>query len=64
MNSATMRAMRAESFTGYGGLKSVEAPRPRRAGGRVLVRITAASSSKSSFVIGHSLLVNGGWTAQ
>ena len=37
-----MRALRAESFTGYGGLKLVEVPRPRRAGGRVLVRITAA----------------------
>src|SRR5438445_2646981 len=37
-----MRAVRAESFTGYGGLKLVEVPRPRRAGGRVLVRITAA----------------------
>src|SRR3989475_3546291 len=37
-----MRAMRAKSFTGYGGLKLVEVPRPRRADGRVLVRITAA----------------------
>src|SRR5882762_3492518 len=37
-----MRAMRAESFTGYEGLKLVEMPRPRRADGRVLVRITAA----------------------
>src|SRR5256886_16108955 len=37
-----MRAVRAESFTGYGGLKLVEVPRPRRADGRVLVRITAA----------------------
>src|SRR5438876_5026989 len=37
-----MRATRAESFTGYGGLKLVEVPRPRRADGRVLVRITAA----------------------
>src|SRR6267142_1639918 len=37
-----MRAMRAESFTKYGGLKLVEVPRPRRADGRVLVRITAA----------------------
>src|SRR5437660_12627760 len=37
-----MRAMRAESFTGYGGLKLVEVPKPRRADGRVLVRITAA----------------------
>ena len=42
MSSAMMRAMRAESFTGYGGLKLVEVPRPRRADGRVLVRITAA----------------------
>src|SRR2546427_13206563 len=38
-----MRAIRAESFTGYGGLKLVEAPRPRRADGRVLARITAAA---------------------
>src|SRR5712664_434711 len=37
-----MRAMRAESFTEYGGLKLVEVPRPRRHDGRVLVRITAA----------------------
>jgi len=42
MSSAMMRAMRAESFTGYGGLKLVEVPRPRSADGRVLVRITAA----------------------
>jgi NADPH:quinone reductase len=37
-----MRAMRAESFTGHGGLKLVEVSRPRAAVGRVLVRITAA----------------------
>src|SRR5437773_598735 len=37
-----MRAMRAQSFTGYGGLKLVEVPKPRRADGRVLVRITVA----------------------
>src|SRR6202166_3134091 len=41
-NSAMMRAQRAESFTGYGGLKLVEVPRPRRADGRVLLRMTAA----------------------
>ncbi len=40
-----MRAMRAESFTGYGGLKLVEVPRPTLAAGRVLVRITAAGVS-------------------
>jgi hypothetical protein len=37
-----MRAVRAESFTGYGGLKLVEVPRPRGADGRILVRVTAA----------------------
>ena len=40
-----MRAMRAESFTGYGGLKLVEVPRPRGAEGRVLVRVTATGVS-------------------
>ena len=42
MSKSAMRAMRAESFTGYKGLKLVELPRPRRDDGRVLVRITAA----------------------
>ena len=37
-----MRAMRAETFSGYGGLKLVELPKPATADGRVLVRITAA----------------------
>jgi NADPH:quinone reductase len=37
-----MRAMRAETFSGYGGLKLVELPKPVTADGRVLVRITAA----------------------
>jgi NADPH:quinone reductase len=37
-----MRAMRAESFTGYGDLKLVEVPKPTRTDGRVLVRMTAA----------------------
>ncbi len=40
-NTAMMRAVRAESFTGYKGLRLVEAPRPRQADGRALVRITA-----------------------
>jgi NADPH:quinone reductase-like Zn-dependent oxidoreductase len=40
-----MRAIRAESFTGYKGLKLVEVPAPRRADGRVLIRITAAGVS-------------------
>jgi NADPH2:quinone reductase len=37
-----MRAMRAESFTGYEGLKLVDLPRPVVRDGRVLLRMTAA----------------------
>jgi NADPH:quinone reductase len=50
-----MRAMRAESFTAYGGLKLVEVPRPRRAGGRVLVWITAAGVTP----LDHTILSGG-----
>ena len=50
-----MRAMRAASFTGYGGLKLVEVPRPRRADGRVLVRITAAGVTP----LDHTILSGG-----
>jgi NADPH2:quinone reductase len=37
-----MRAMRAEQFSGYDGLKLVDMPKPAVTDGRVLVRITAA----------------------
>jgi NADPH2:quinone reductase len=37
-----MRAMRAEKFSGYEGLKLVELPKPVVSDGRVLLRITAA----------------------
>jgi NADPH2:quinone reductase len=37
-----MRAMRAEQFSGYEGLKLVELPKPSASDGRVLLRITAA----------------------
>src|SRR5437660_5203657 len=37
-----MRAMRAETFSGYQGLKLVELPKPAVTNGKVLVRITAA----------------------
>jgi NADPH:quinone reductase len=37
-----MRAMRAERFIGYEGLKLVELPKPTATDGKVLVRITAA----------------------
>ena len=50
-----MRAMRADSFTEYGGLKLVEVPKPRRADGRVLVRITAAGVTP----LDHTILSGG-----
>jgi NADPH2:quinone reductase len=37
-----MRAMRAEQFSGYEGLKLVDLPKPAVSDGRVLVRMTAA----------------------
>jgi len=37
-----MRAMRAEEFSGYKGLKLVDLPKPVGADGKVLLRITAA----------------------
>src|SRR5271169_1013127 len=39
---SNMRAMRAEQFSGYEGLKLVDLPRPAVTDGKVLVRITAA----------------------
>src|SRR6195256_3023725 len=50
-----MRAMRAESFTGYGALKLVEVPTPRVTAGRLLVRITAAGVSP----LDHTILSGG-----
>ncbi len=50
-----MRAMRAESFTGYGALKLVEVPRPVLAHGGVLVRITAAGVTP----LDHTILSGG-----
>src|SRR6202050_534840 len=37
-----MRAMRAETFSGYDGLKLVQLPKPAVSDGKVLLRITAA----------------------
>ena len=36
-----MRAMRAEQFSGYAGLKLVELPKPAVSDGKVLLRMTA-----------------------
>src|ERR1700693_69826 len=37
-----MRAMEAKSFSGYGGLRQTELPRPQPAKDRVLIRVTSA----------------------
>ena len=37
-----MRALQARTFSGYGGLRQVELPKPSPAKDRVLVRVTAA----------------------
>ncbi|HWN97935.1 MAG TPA: zinc-binding alcohol dehydrogenase family protein [Blastocatellia bacterium] len=50
-----MRAMRAESFTRYEGLKLVEVPTPSGADGRVIVRITAAGVTP----LDHTILSGG-----
>ncbi len=50
-----MRAMRAESFTGYRDLKLVDLPKPVVADGRVLVRITAAGLTP----LDHTILSGG-----
>ena len=36
-----MRAIKAETFTGYGGLRQVELPKPQAGKDRVLVHVTA-----------------------
>ena len=36
-----MRAMKAEQFSSYGGLKLVDVPKPTVSDGRVLLRMTA-----------------------
>jgi NADPH2:quinone reductase len=48
-----MRAMRAEQFSGYDGLKIVELPKPAVTDGRVLVRITAAGVTP----LDHTILI-------
>jgi NADPH2:quinone reductase len=46
-----MRAIRAEQFSGYEGLKLVDLPKPAIADGRVLVRITAAGVTPLDYTI-------------
>src|SRR5437667_2577489 len=46
-----MHAMRAETFSGYQGLKLVELPKPAVTDGKVLVRITAAGVPPLDYTI-------------
>jgi NADPH:quinone reductase len=46
-----MRAMRAEQFSGYEGLKLVDLPKPAVTEGKVLVRITAAGVTPLDYTI-------------
>jgi NADPH:quinone reductase len=46
-----MRAVEAETFSGYGGLRQVELPKPQPAKDRVLVRVTAAGVTPLDYTI-------------
>src|SRR5580704_2049538 len=50
-----MRAIEAETFSGYGGLKQTELPKPLPAKDRVLVRVTAAGVT----TLDHTILSGG-----
>src|ERR1700737_3012857 len=50
-----MRAIEAESFSGYGGLRQIDSPRPQSAKNRVLVRVTAAGVTP----LDHTILSGG-----
>src|ERR1700678_1987717 len=50
-----MRAIEAETFSGYGGLRQAELPVPQSAGDTVLVRVTAAGVTP----LDHTILSGG-----
>jgi NADPH:quinone reductase len=50
-----MRAIEAETFSGYGGLRQIELPRPQATRERVLVRVTAAGVTP----LDHTILSGG-----
>jgi NADPH2:quinone reductase len=50
-----MRAIQAETFSGYGGLRQTELPKPQPAKDRVLVRVTAAGVTP----LDHTILSGG-----
>ncbi len=46
-----MRAIEAQTFSGYGGLPQGELPKPQPAKSRVLVRVTAAGVTPLDYTI-------------
>ena len=46
-----MRAIEAKTFSGYGGLRQIELPKPQPARDRVLVRVTAAGVTPLDYTI-------------
>jgi len=46
-----MRAIEAETFSGYGGLRQTEFPKPQPAKDRVLVRVTAAGVTPLEYTV-------------
>ena len=52
-----MRAIEAETFSGYGGLRQIELPKPQSAKDRVLVRVTAAGVTPLDHTMTRSLRV-------
>jgi NADPH2:quinone reductase len=50
-----MRAIQAKTFSGYGGLRQIELPKPQPAKDRVLVRVTAAGVTP----LDHTILSGG-----
>jgi NADPH2:quinone reductase len=46
-----MRAIEAKTFSGYGGLRQIELPKPQPARERVLVRVTAAGVTPLDYTI-------------
>src|SRR5690349_818542 len=55
MANTDMLAIEAQTFTGYGGLRQVELPKPQPAKGRVLVRVAAAGVTP----LDHTILSGG-----
>src|SRR2546423_4614071 len=55
MSNTDMRAIEAQTFSGYGGLRQVELPKPQPAKGRVLVRVAAGGVTP----LDHTILSGG-----